>query len=94
MSRIRAISWNRITTWRVAAGLAIITTAAAGFALGSGTASGGDEAESAREAAYEQAYDTAFTNGELGYACAISFALLGVIVAATAALNKLTARHA
>ncbi|UCH34523.1 MAG: sugar ABC transporter permease [Armatimonadota bacterium] len=41
-----------------------------------------------------QAYDTAFTNGELGYACAISFALLAVIVAATALLNKLTARHA
>jgi len=40
-----------------------------------------------------QAYDTAFTGGELGYACAISFALLGVILVATAALNKLTARH-
>jgi len=40
-----------------------------------------------------QAYDTAFTGGELGYACAVSFALLGVILVATAALNKLTARH-
>ena len=40
-----------------------------------------------------QAYDTAFTGGELGYACAVSFALLGVILVATATLNKLTARH-
>jgi len=40
-----------------------------------------------------QAYDTAFTSGELGYACAISFALLGVILVVTALLNKLTARN-
>ena len=38
-----------------------------------------------------QAYDTAFTGGELGYACAISFALLAVILVVTAAMNKLTA---
>jgi multiple sugar transport system permease protein len=41
-----------------------------------------------------QAYDTAFTGGELGYACAVSFALLAIILAATAGWNKLTARHA
>jgi multiple sugar transport system permease protein len=41
-----------------------------------------------------QAYDTAFSGGELGYACAISFGLLAVILAVTVLLNRVTARSA
>ena len=40
-----------------------------------------------------QAYDAAFTSGEIGYACAISFGLLAVILAVTVLLNKVTARN-
>lgn len=66
------MNWKRITgrgwdilrrwgrAWWVAGAVAVLIAAAGGYALGSGAAGSGGEAESARQDGYEQAYNSTF----------------------------------